>query len=58
MANVLHCRDVGFDCEGVIRGETEESILQQAAEHVADTHGIEALSPDMTEEILAKIKDE
>lgn len=58
MAKVLHCRDVGFDCEGVIRAETEESILQQAAEHVASTHGINEISPDMTEEILAKIQDE
>ena len=30
---VIRCRDVGFDCEHKIRAETEEGILNQAAEH-------------------------
>ena len=39
MAKVLNCRDVGFDCEGVIHADTEAEVMQQAAEHVRDVHG-------------------
>jgi predicted small metal-binding protein len=34
MAKVIRCRDVGFDCEAVIRAGTEEEALAQAAAHV------------------------
>lgn len=52
MAKVIHCRDVGFDCEGVIRAETEEEALQQAAQHAKAAHGLKEVSP----EVIAKIK--
>lgn len=55
---VLNCRDVGFDCDGVIRAETEEEILQQAAQHVADVHSIDEISPEMAEQVRAQIRDE
>ncbi len=31
MAKIIHCKDVGFDCEGVIKAKTEEEALQLAA---------------------------
>jgi hypothetical protein len=37
MANVLRCRDVGLDCEGEVRADTEEEILEKAAEHARTT---------------------
>ena len=55
---VLNCRDVGFDCDGVIRAETEEEVLQQAAQHAAADHGINDISPEMAEQIRAQIRDE
>ena len=58
MAKVLHCRDVGFDCEGVIRGETEDDILQQAAQHVHDVHGIDEVTPEIADQVRAQIQDE
>ncbi len=33
MAKVVHCKDVGFDCEGVVRAEAEEELLKLVAEH-------------------------
>jgi predicted small metal-binding protein len=47
MAKVLRCRDVGLDCEGELRGQTEEEILRQAAEHAQDVHNIRDMSPDL-----------
>lgn len=58
MAKILHCRDVGFDCEGVIRGETEDEVLQQAAEHARNDHGMQDVSPEVVEQIRAQIRDE
>lgn len=36
----LNCRDVGFDCEGVVTGETEHDVLTQAAAHAKEVHGL------------------
>lgn len=52
MAKVIHCRDVGFDCDGVIRAETEEEALNMAAEHAKSVHGLK----DVTPEVVAKVK--
>ena len=52
MAKVLHCRDVGFDCDGVCRADTEEEVLRMAAEHAKADHGI----TELTEEVVAKVK--
>jgi len=52
MAKVIHCRDVGFDCDGVIRADTEEEALQQAAEHAKEVHGLD----EVTDEVVAQVK--
>jgi len=52
MTLVVHCRDVGFDCEGVVKAESEEELLKQVAEHAASAHGVE----EVTEEIAGKVK--
>lgn len=53
----LHCKDAGFDCEGVIRAETDEQVLQGAAQHAREVHGVEA-SPEMAHQLRGLIKDE
>jgi predicted small metal-binding protein len=58
MSKILHCRDVGFDCEGVVRGETEDEVLQQAAAHAAADHGLTEITPEIEAQIRAQIKDE
>ena len=54
---VLHCREAGFDCEGVIRGETEEEILQQAAEHAQRDHNV-SVTPELATQLRGLIRDE
>ena len=34
----LHCADAGFDCEGAIKAETDDEVMQQAAAHAATAH--------------------
>ena len=58
MAKVLHCRDLGFDCDGVCRAETEEEILQQAAEHAKSVHNLNELTAEVVEKARAAIHDE
>ncbi len=58
MAKVLRCRDVGFDCDGVIRAETEEEILKKAAEHAQTVHNLKEISEEVVEKVRAAIRDE
>lgn len=51
MEKVIHCREVGFDCDGVIRARTEEEALQMAAQHARQVHHVE-----VTPEVVAKVK--
>jgi predicted small metal-binding protein len=52
MEKVIRCKDVGFDCPGVIRAPTEDEAMKKAAEHAKTAHGIK----DITPEIAAKVK--
>ena len=58
MAKVLRCSYVGFECDGVIRGETEEEVMQQAAEHAKTVHDVRALTDEIVQKVRAAIEDE
>ena len=58
MAKVLHCSDVGFDCDGVIRAETEDEALKMAAEHAKTVHGVQEITEDVLEKVKAAMRDE
>ncbi|MEG9328432.1 DUF1059 domain-containing protein [Salinimicrobium catena] len=53
----LHCRDAGFDCEGVIRAKSDEEVLNEAAQHAKEVHGVEA-TPEMQKDLQALIREE
>lgn len=44
-------------CEGKVQGETKEEVLQAAAEHASDTHGMPELSDDVVEKVKASIHE-
>lgn len=54
---VLHCRDAGFDCDAVVRGNSDDEVLGQATEHAKDVHGVEA-SPQMANQLKGLIRNE
>ena len=54
---VLECRDAGFDCNYVIRAEDDKEVLQQAAEHARNVHGIE-VTPQLAQQVQSLIKEE
>ncbi len=58
MAKILECAkvDPSSGCQHVIRGETEEEVLRQAAEH-AKEHGIREVTPQLIALVKANIRD-
>lgn len=55
---VVHCRDVGFDCDGVVRAETEAEALQGVADHARDAHGLDEVSPEVVEKVRSVMREE
>lgn len=53
----LRCRDVGFDCDQVIQADTEEEVLQQAAEHAQRDHHV-TVTPEIAARVQTLIRDE
>jgi len=58
MAKILRCNDVGFECDGVIRAETEEEVLKQAAEHARTVHNLQEITDEVVQKVRAAIQDE
>ena len=57
MAKVIYCKDGGFDCAEVVRGQTEEEVLQKAAEHAKAAHNVQ-VTPAMAQQVRGLIKEE
>ncbi len=55
---VVRCRDVGFDCEGVVRAETEQEVLEQVAAHAKAIHNLETVPPEVVEKVRQVMRDE
>ena len=47
MARRMSCRDVGPDCDFVARGETDEEVMGQVAEHARAAHGMDEVPPEV-----------
>jgi predicted small metal-binding protein len=58
MAKVLRCRDVGMDCDFEARAETEEELLQKAAEHAEAVHNLKEIPEEVLAQVRAAIRDE
>jgi len=49
MAKVIACKDVGFNCDGVIRAATADEALHMAAEHAKAEHGLEEITLEVVQ---------
>ncbi len=58
MAKVVRCRDVGFDCDGVARADTEEEVLEEVAAHARTVHNLETVSEEVIEKVRKVMRDE
>jgi predicted small metal-binding protein len=48
------CREAGFECDHVVKGETEEEVLKNGMEHAKKDHNMK--EEDITAEMKEKIK--
>lgn len=55
MAKEMNCGDLMPGCDFVARGETDEEVMQQVAEHARTAHDMEELSPEVAEQVKAAI---
>jgi predicted small metal-binding protein len=55
----ISCREAGFECDYVIKGQTEEEVVKNGAEHAIKEHGMKAedMTPEMKEKIRALVRD-
>ena len=47
MTMAVNCRDVGFDCKGVIRAKAEEEAMAHAAGHAKEVHSLQEITPEI-----------
>ncbi len=58
MAKIVSCRDAGADCDFVARGDNEEEVLRQVAEHARTDHNMNEIPADVRDKVRAAIRDE
>ena len=54
----LSCREAVFDCDYVVKGETEEEIFKNGAQHAMKEHGMkeEDITPEFKDKLRGLIK--
>ena len=57
MTRELNCRDIGFDCDAVVRADSDDEIMAQAATHAREVHGLQEIDSQTADKIRAQIHD-
>jgi predicted small metal-binding protein len=53
----INCREAGFDCDYIVKGETDEEVLKNGIEYVKKDHNMseEVMTAEMKEKIRGLI---
>jgi predicted small metal-binding protein len=57
MAKEFHCSEVVQGCDYVAQGNDENEVMQNAANHGKEAHGLNEISPDVERQVRAGIHD-
>lgn len=57
MAKQIRCADVGLDCDYEAWAETEHELLEMVADHAQKAHGIDEVTPELQEKVMAAMRD-
>jgi predicted small metal-binding protein len=57
MSKEFHCSDVVKGCDYTVRGKDENEVMQNAAQHGMEAHGMKDISPDVQQKVRAGIHD-
>lgn len=54
----INCREAGFECDHVVKGETEEEVMKNGMEHAKKDHNMkeEDITPEMKQKIRSIIR--
>jgi predicted small metal-binding protein len=57
----IRCAEVGFfpDCDGVMRGETDDEVMAEATRHGKEVHGMTDadFTPEAVEQVRSQIRE-
>jgi len=57
MQKVIHCRDLGYKCEGIIRARDEKEAIEMALLHAERAHGLEQVTPQVIMKFKAAVRE-
>ena len=52
----FHCKDVGYDCEWQLDGDSEEQMLPVIEEHAKDVHNLTYFKDEAVQNVLEAIR--
>ena len=58
MKKVIRCRDVGYDCDGILHAYNEEELLGKVAAHAREKHDLRWVTPDVIEKLRFVMQEE
>jgi predicted small metal-binding protein len=58
MSKVMRCNDVVGNCDFVAPGESEQDVMEQAADHARTAHQVSDLTPELADKARSAIRDE
>jgi predicted small metal-binding protein len=56
MTYEFECKHVFPDCAGKVQGETEEEVLEKAARHADEHHGVRQLDAEVVQKVRTSIR--
>jgi len=55
MTKEVHCRDLGFDCDGFVRSDSKEELMTQVANHAKNVHHLKVTS-ELADQVKSVIR--
>ncbi len=52
----MSCRNLGMDCDFLVRAEKEEEVMSLVNEHICRVHGACYLTPDLKDKMQGSMK--
>ena len=53
----IKCRDLGVNCDYEARGDTNEEVLKNLAEHARSQHNMQQIPPELAMKARTAIRD-
>jgi predicted small metal-binding protein len=55
----INCREAGFECDYIVKGQSEEEVMKNGADHVTREHGMKPddITPQFKEKVRSLIRD-